>query len=115
MGQHEGVFKLCLFFFFYETSFRKLKFFIELGFKAILRTLNKCSYTIKANVSFVIAFSWLRLISKQSVQMSFTMWVYYCPYMKKTYNIPWYFSFLDKEKGGSLTVNDFEIAAKYGE
>lgn len=35
--------------------------------------------------------------------------------MKKTYNIPWYFSFLDKEKGGSLTVNDFEIAAKYGE
>jgi len=24
------------------------------------------------------------------------------------------FFLLDKEKGGSLTVNDFEVAAKYG-
>lgn len=41
------------------------------------------------------------------------IWVYDCLSTKIVKK--WIFFLLDKEKGGSLTVSDFEIAAKYGE
>lgn len=42
-------------------------------------------------------------------------WTYDCLYTKNIKKHGAYFFLLDKEKGGSLTVGDFEIAAKYGE
>lgn len=51
------------------------------------------------------------LISKQLLWLDSTIALIQKPLKKHV----WFFFLLDKEKGGSVTVGDFEIAAKYGE
>lgn len=62
-------------------------------------------------MSFVIDFSGLRF----DFQTTFMTLIYNCLYTKTIRDNVGVFFLLEKEKGGSLTVGDFEIAAKYSE